>query len=897
METSTISTVNYVQNKVNVVTSLKSIQAAATYVGILASEIAALINLKGVTYYPGTTQLVPVNFLKIALYEQSPGEQGFPTIFNHTDAVSKAIIKVVDYLVDQVQDEFNSVDKVQIYTIIGGGIFGFLLIMVLTYFSFKSLKQQQDLVSRAFLTIPKHAVSSIVESFKINDGKEIDEGMSSMSSTDSSRNKQEENNLALLNSTSESSLASSLPLRILLIFAFLSSLIFISCLIYQYINLKEACNMIKYAAPHASNVPSAYSSALSCIISVFRLCCIIYTDIPSGRLAYIPGDTNELLIPKLATDFENFQQDILVLRMGDESLNLGPIVSLDSKIQNDFHNPTCEITSDSFKDKHSFYKCFSPDMKLAQLESRMAGLVGHILTEHNSDIYDGEYIHGYHMLAYHLYGDFVVPFVNYITTHAFDFFESRISQVIGLSVLFIILIVFCLLFEWYGITNIQTKTKSMLELLLFCPPDAILSSKQLVKVLSGDFSDKQSKSSGHNTQFYENIVEKFVDCVIITNPDLVCTRFNPATERFFQKDVTNLKLTDLLPEETDEYLEKNHIHFSGTKSNTKVANKNKKSNNKNNNNKNNANDKQPKKNEIEIGSMREFIKQYNQAKEGEIPITISQDIQIEREEGTIYLNISLQAMGSKGLLTQVENVNDIQYLVIVARNITQSILSKKLLKEEREKSDQLLRHILPPMIADGLQRGETDISFSVPSASILFLDIVEFTPWCASLQAKQVMSTLNILFIEFDALLAQYETLTKIKCIGDCYMAAGGIFEGPNGFCPPSQHATEMIKFGIDAIHAIEKVNGEINQHLRIRVGINSGGPIVAGVLGVDRPTFEIFGPAINLAQQMEHHGVPMAVHISKNVYELVYGEKFNIKERGQIEVKQGMVTTYVVTP
>jgi class 3 adenylate cyclase len=296
--------------------------------------------------------------------------------------------------------------------------------------------------------------------------------------------------------------------------------------------------------------------------------------------------------------------------------------------------------------------------------------------------------------------------------------------------------------------------------------------------------------------------------------------------------------------------------------------------------------------------MKEFLRDYELAKEGEIPITLSEDIAIEREdEGTIYLNLSLQAMGPKGLIKQVETPSDINYLVIVARNITQSVLSKRLLKEEREKSDQLLRHILPPIIVEGLQRGETEISFAVPSASILFLDIVEFTPWCASLQAAQVMSTLNLLFIEFDSLLAQYETLTKIKCIGDCYMAAGGIFEGPNGFCSPVQHASEMIKFGIGAIHAIEKVNGEINQHLRIRVGINTGGPIVAGVLGVDRPTFEIFGPAINMAQQMEHHGVPMHVHISKNVFDLVFAENFKIKPRGEIEVKQGIVTTYVVAP
>jgi class 3 adenylate cyclase len=84
---------------------------------------------------------------------------------------------------------------------------------------------------------------------------------------------------------------------------------------------------------------------------------------------------------------------------------------------------------------------------------------------------------------------------------------------------------------------------------------------------------------------------------------------------------------------------------------------------------------------------------------------------------------------------------------------------------------------------------------------------------------------------------------------------------------------------------------------LRIRVGVNSGGPIVAGVLGVGKPTFEILGPAINMAQQMEHHGVPMMVHVSRAVYELVYGEAFDIKERGATEINTGTVITYLVTP
>ena len=235
-----------------------------------------------------------------------------------------------------------------------------------------------------------------------------------------------------------------------------------------------------------------------------------------------------------------------------------------------------------------------------------------------------------------------------------------------------------------------------------------------------------------------------------------------------------------------------------------------------------------------------------------------------------------------------------QMTAYMIRDITQTVRYNTLIAEERSKSDKLLESILPAKLVRRVQQGEKNISFSVQSASVVFMDIVSFTPWCGSLPANRVMEILNRLYKEFDALVAKYPTITKIKCIGDCYMAAGGIFSEMN---QPAVHAKEMVEFGLDALSAVQIVNGETGQELRIRVGINTGGPLVAGVLGSGKPTFEILGPTINMAQQMEHHGVPMQVHISRAVYELIYGGDFKIKERGQIEIKNGTVVTYLVSP
>ena len=249
------------------------------------------------------------------------------------------------------------------------------------------------------------------------------------------------------------------------------------------------------------------------------------------------------------------------------------------------------------------------------------------------------------------------------------------------------------------------------------------------------------------------------------------------------------------------------------------------------------------------------------------------------EEGNdVHLEMAFTVLGESCLVT--------------TRDVTQTVNYNMLISDEKAKSDKLLSSILPARLVPRVQAGEKNISFAVQSVTIIFMDIVSFTPWCGSEDAATVMKTLNILFKEYDSLCLHHTTMTKIKCIGDCYMGAGGIFAEIN---QPAVHAKDVVEFGLDAIESLEEINARINQKLQIRVGINTGGPIVAGVLGTEKPTFEILGPTINMAQQMEHHGIPMKVHISRAVYELIYGGSFDVKERGEIEIKNGTVVTYVI--
>jgi PAS domain S-box-containing protein len=213
----------------------------------------------------------------------------------------------------------------------------------------------------------------------------------------------------------------------------------------------------------------------------------------------------------------------------------------------------------------------------------------------------------------------------------------------------------------------------------------------------------------------------------------------------------------------------------------------------------------------------------------------------------------------------------------------------------KKRSETLLYQILPRDIVARLNAGEKDISFSVPSATIMFIDIVKFSEYAANLTPQEIMGNLSVIFARFDEACAVYPLLIKIKLIGDVYMAAGGLF---NLDVAPVSHAEQMIKFAIDALDVIDEGNMKLNAALAVRIGINSGGPILAGVLGTDKPTFDIIGDAINVAARLQSTDVPGKIQISETTHGLVQALDFPMEYRGEIELKgKGKRKTYLIDP
>jgi adenylate cyclase len=170
--------------------------------------------------------------------------------------------------------------------------------------------------------------------------------------------------------------------------------------------------------------------------------------------------------------------------------------------------------------------------------------------------------------------------------------------------------------------------------------------------------------------------------------------------------------------------------------------------------------------------------------------------------------------------------------------------------------------------------------------SILFADVVDFTPLSSRLDAREVVGLLDRLFTSFDELVDRYE-VEKIKTIGDCYMVAAGV---PR---KRPDHAHALARLAIEMRECAKRCLPDIYGHdLRLRIGISSG-PVVAGVIGRRRFLYDLWGDTVNMASRMESHGTPDEIQITRSTWELL-DDHFVTEPIGLVDVKgKGEIETW----
>jgi class 3 adenylate cyclase len=208
-----------------------------------------------------------------------------------------------------------------------------------------------------------------------------------------------------------------------------------------------------------------------------------------------------------------------------------------------------------------------------------------------------------------------------------------------------------------------------------------------------------------------------------------------------------------------------------------------------------------------------------------------------------------------------------------------------IIEEEKEASEKLLANMLPPFIAKRLKEDQAVIADNHNDASVLFADLVGFTELSSKLPARKLVDILNHIFSKFDALTERHE-LEKIKTIGDGYMVAGGLTKNK------VDHLTRMASLSLEMIEFLKSDTHIKELNLKIRIGINSGN-VIAGVIGIKKYTYDLWGDTVNTASRMESQGEIGRVHVSE-VVKLRLDSNFDFEKRDIIKIKgKGDAQTY----
>ena len=206
------------------------------------------------------------------------------------------------------------------------------------------------------------------------------------------------------------------------------------------------------------------------------------------------------------------------------------------------------------------------------------------------------------------------------------------------------------------------------------------------------------------------------------------------------------------------------------------------------------------------------------------------------------------------------------------------------------RSEELLTNAIPISIAARLKHGDTRIADAYPNTTVLFADLVGFTPWAQRTDPNALVSFLDDLFSRFDALAASCG-VEKIKTIGDSYMAVAGAPE------PRADHAAAAMTLARGMLGILAEAGARTGVELQARIGLASGS-VVGGVIGQKRILFDLWGDTVNIASRMESSGVPGRIQVAPSTWALLHeSEALSFEEREPLDVKGlGQMTTYLLT-
>ncbi len=286
-----------------------------------------------------------------------------------------------------------------------------------------------------------------------------------------------------------------------------------------------------------------------------------------------------------------------------------------------------------------------------------------------------------------------------------------------------------------------------------------------------------------------------------------------------------------------------------------------------------------------------YIQAIAQALDTQATQTLEYDLQVDDQDRAYESRVV--ASGERSALFMVRDITQrkrAEEAIRLANEELEHRVERRTaeLRKEKERSEQLLLNVLPASIAERLKQTDESPAEHFEEATILFADIVGFTSLSARMEPMKLVAGLNHIFSAFDHLTEKYG-LEKIKTIGDAYMVVGGL---P---IPRPDHAAAIATMALDMQAHMQTLDSVLGESLQIRIGINTG-PVIAGVIGIKKFIYDLWGDAVNVASRMESHGEPGYIQVTEATY-VRLKDQFVLEPRGAISVKgRGEMITYWLT-
>ena len=583
--------------------------------------------------------------------------------------------------------------------------------------------------------------------------------------------------------------------------------------------------------------------------------------------------------PEIVTTRKNMiklaRESIVKLQDSNEALLQGndvavPSTGFDEQLDMINTNPSCDVINDNETDMHYNYRCASASQGVNLFISMVELIIDDI--EKTGGNFDTEMIiHSLHLMNRHLL-ERLEQAVDRINTINLEICKTLENKLIAIYVcgLVVTLIAFITALIFYAKSIFVYNVAMFLAQRL--PPLTFFSNKKLHNFI---LNRKESKEESEMSTS-QSVIFMSLDAIVCTNTSGVVEIINPA-------------VTEILGYTPDQMLGQSISNFFAS---LNEGEEEQQQNQEKQTTKPEENDQEENKQQekIQLSDSERITNQLELMKNGQSALVFEEHYSCLTDDDQVMpCGVTILAMTE-------HDSNNVESFVFILRDETQLMQQQKEAEAAKAQSENLLFQILPRDIVARLNSGEKDISFTVQSASIIFTDVVKFSEYASGLSPQEIMGSLSTMFAAFDVSAKKYDLITKIKLIGDIYMAAAGLFADEN--VTPKDHASQIIYFGLDCLVELEEVNIKLNANLQLRVGANTGGPLLAGVLGTDKPVFDIIGDPINVAARLQTTDVPGKIQIPKSTYDLICEEDFKIEERGEVFLKgKGKSMAYLISP